>query len=141
MSDFDSILAEEFGYDLSVEEVLFRLTGSDVSEELENATEAYKEYLKGEGIESHMKKIVVLDDDEVCAVCLQDMKVGTVFLKCSHAFHHKCISEWSTRKPNCPLCRHNMRTDRPPNLKRRRLSHDAEELKDETSSTHRRQKA
>ncbi|KAI3836052.1 hypothetical protein MKW92_041430 [Papaver armeniacum] len=139
MSDFDRILA-----DYSIEEV-YRLIFGHLSEELENATEAYKESLEGKDIESHMKKIVVLDDDEVCAVCLEDMmNVGddgsTVVLKCSHTFHHKCIMEWSTRKYNCPLCRHNMRIDRPPNLKRRRLSHDAQELKDETSRTHRQQK-
>ncbi|MCL7046524.1 hypothetical protein MKW94_024338 [Papaver nudicaule] len=81
-------------------------------------------------IESHMRKIIVLDDAEVCSVCLQDMSGGgedVVALKCSHTFHEKCMSEWSKRKSNCPLCRHDMRKDQQPKLKRRRLSDDDKE--------------
>ncbi|KAI3875091.1 hypothetical protein MKW98_019664 [Papaver atlanticum] len=104
-----------------------------------NLNEYDEEFSVCKDIESHMKKIVVLDDGEVCSVCLQDINVGdenTRVLKCSHIFHHRCMSEWSKRKPNCPLCRHDVRTDRQPNLKRKRLLHEAQELKDETSSTH-----
>ncbi|KAI3923366.1 hypothetical protein MKW98_026959 [Papaver atlanticum] len=89
--------------------------------------------LEQEEIESHMKKIVVLDDAEVCSVCLQDIDVGdenVTVLNCnSHIFHKKCMQEWSRRKPNCPLCRHDMREERQPKLKRKRLPHhDDEEL-------------
>ncbi|MCL7027289.1 hypothetical protein MKW94_029875 [Papaver nudicaule] len=100
--------------------------------EPENAMEdEHKEFCEGEDIESHMEKIVVLDDAESCSVCLQDMDSGAddaVVLKCSHTFHKKCMLEWSRRKPNCPLCRHDMRKDRPQTLKRKRLTHDGEEL-------------
>ncbi|KAI3971145.1 hypothetical protein MKW92_002507 [Papaver armeniacum] len=87
-----------------------------------------KELLERKEIESHMKKIIVLDDAEVCSVCLQDIDVGdehVQVLSCnSHIFHEMCMQEWSRRKPNCPLCRHDMREDRQRKLKRKRLSHD-----------------
>ncbi|MCL7046525.1 hypothetical protein MKW94_024339 [Papaver nudicaule] len=101
------------------------------------------EGLEGEDIKRHMKKIIVLDDSEVCSVCLQDMNGGddgaVVALKCSHTFHEKCVLEWSKRMPNCPLCRHDMRKDQQQNLKRKRISHDDKEVMPlETSTTPRR---
>ncbi|KAI3927731.1 hypothetical protein MKW92_009349 [Papaver armeniacum] len=85
------------------------------------------ELLKREDITRHMKKIIILDDGEVCSVCLQDMiNVGddAVLLKCSHIFHKKCMLEWSKRKLNCPICRHDSRKE---SIKRKRLTdHDEE---------------
>ncbi|KAI3964473.1 hypothetical protein MKX01_007163 [Papaver californicum] len=101
------------------------------------------ELVEGEDMKSHMKKVIVLDDEEVCSICLQDMNGGggggvdndAVVLKCWHTFHEKCTLEWSKRKPNCPLCRHDMRKE---NIKRKRLSHqDDEELKGKTSTRRR----
>ncbi|KAI3882390.1 hypothetical protein MKW92_040283 [Papaver armeniacum] len=118
-------------YDLSSFSLVLGLAGIDQFE-VTNLNEYDKELSVRQDIESHMKKIVVLDDDEVCSICLQDISAGdddTRVLKCSHIFHHKCMSEWSKRKPNCPLCRHDVRQERQPNLKRKRLSHEAGELK------------
>ncbi|KAI3964462.1 hypothetical protein MKX01_007152 [Papaver californicum] len=118
-----------------------RLTGIDTTKaigELEKAIdcEVNREFSE------HMKKIVVLDDAEVCSVCLQDIDVGdddVVVLKCnSHTFHKKCMQEWSKKQPNCPLCRHDMRKDLTKKLKRKR-SHDNGEHKGE-ASIHLRQK-
>jgi hypothetical protein len=42
-----------------------------------------------------------------CRVCLTSFESheSTVKLPCSHAFHHKCISQWLTEGKNaCPLC-------------------------------------
>ncbi|KAI3882239.1 hypothetical protein MKX03_009559 [Papaver bracteatum] len=90
-----------------------------------------KELLEQKEIESHMKKIVVLDDAEVCSVCLEDIDVGdedTKVLSCnSHIFHEKCVKEWSRQKPNCPLCRYDMREERKRKLKRKRLPYDDDE--------------
>ncbi|KAI3927704.1 hypothetical protein MKW92_031410 [Papaver armeniacum] len=76
-------------------------------------------------IRSHMKKIIVLDEGEVCSVCLQDMIVGdhAILLKCSHIFHQNCMLEWAKRKPSCPLCRHDVRKDRQQQVKRKRLTY------------------
>ncbi|KAI3882240.1 hypothetical protein MKX03_009560 [Papaver bracteatum] len=116
----DSFLSEDRLLSTGLEDLLF---GGEVNSEL----------LEQEEIESHMKKIVVLDDAEMCSVCLQDIDVGAngvALLKCnSHIFHMNCVVEWSKRKPNCPLCRHDMREERQRNLKRKRLpSDDDEEL-------------
>ncbi|XP_026420445.1 E3 ubiquitin-protein ligase RNF181 homolog [Papaver somniferum] len=63
------------------------------------------------------KKVVVLDDGDVCSICLQDIDTAdggddddgaARVLNCSHTFHSRCISEWRKRKTNCPLCRHDM---------------------------------
>ena len=42
-----------------------------------------------------------------CSVCLRDMKpFSTVSsLPCSHTFHPRCIKQWLSIKPECPLCR------------------------------------
>ncbi|MCL7033607.1 hypothetical protein MKW94_019180 [Papaver nudicaule] len=87
-------------------------------------------------IKSHTEKIIVLDDEEVCSVCLQDLNGGeAVVLKCSHTFHEKCMSEWSKRKPNCPMCRHDMRKDRQQKLKRKRSTHDDKEVTRQRTKT------
>ncbi|XP_026458655.1 E3 ubiquitin-protein ligase RNF8-like [Papaver somniferum] len=119
LSDHLDELVELDGFDL--------LQGVDPFEAVRAIND--KKLSERQDIERHMKNIVLLD-----------INVGdknTKVLTCWHTFNHKCISEWSKRKPNCPLCRHDVRQERQPNLKRKRLSHEAEELKDETSSTHR----
>ncbi|KAI3902860.1 hypothetical protein MKW92_028021 [Papaver armeniacum] len=68
--------------------------------------------------EEILKKVVVLDDGDVCSICLQDIDTaggggggddgGARVLNCSHTFHSGCISRWKKRKTNCPLCRHDM---------------------------------
>ncbi len=44
-----------------------------------------------------------------CAICLDntEAEVWTVLSPCIHAFHTRCVNEWSLRQPNtlCPLCR------------------------------------
>ncbi|KAI3983771.1 hypothetical protein MKX01_001175 [Papaver californicum] len=58
-------------------------------------------------LDAGVEKRMVLQDGEDCSICLQGLNVGdeAVILKCSHTFHEKCMSQWLTRKPNCPLCR------------------------------------
>ncbi|KAI3971149.1 hypothetical protein MKW92_002511 [Papaver armeniacum] len=118
MEDLDT--SRYFSWDSWLEEEL---------EELDR--EINKELLEQEEIQSHLKKMVVLDDAEVCSVCLQDIDVGdenVTVLNCnSHIFHKTCMEEWSRRKPNCPLCRHDMREEPQRKLKRKRLPHDDDE--------------
>ncbi|KAI3894353.1 hypothetical protein MKW92_026970 [Papaver armeniacum] len=84
----------------------------------------------------HMKKIIVLDDAEVCSICLQDIDVGAngvTVLNCnSHIFHKKCALEWSMHKSNCPLCRHDIWKEEP--QRKRKRSHDYEKHKGETGT-------
>ncbi|MCL7038166.1 hypothetical protein MKW94_012167 [Papaver nudicaule] len=147
MSDLTSILMEWCAEDNEISSAMERLTRNrswaeevlglsdfDPSEAVEQENTVEDECFEREDIESCMKKIVVLDDSEVCSVCLQDMNGGgggggdAVVLKCWHTFHEKCMLEWFRRKPTCPLCRHDVRKDCQQNLKRKRLSHDNEEL-------------
>ncbi|KAI3894351.1 hypothetical protein MKW92_026968 [Papaver armeniacum] len=118
MEDLDT--SRYFSWDSWLEEEL---------EELDR--EINKELLEQEEIQSHLKKMVVLDDAEVCSVCLQDIHVGdenVTVLSCnSHIFHKTCMEEWSRRKPNCPVCRHDMREEGQLKLKRKRLPHDDDE--------------
>ncbi|KAF6167313.1 hypothetical protein GIB67_043174 [Kingdonia uniflora] len=55
-------------------------------------------------------EVCIVDDGEKCSVCFEDIKIGDVakaIKGCSHTFCARCITEWLTRKPTCPLCRFN----------------------------------
>ena len=47
---------------------------------------------------------VHLNSPELCSICLNRLDYGQV-LACDHVFHEKCIQEWKTYNPVCPLCR------------------------------------
>ena len=42
-----------------------------------------------------------------CSICLEDMEDTTIEskLECGHIFHKECISKWTVKNNNCPLCR------------------------------------
>jgi hypothetical protein len=42
-----------------------------------------------------------------CPICFDEIteKTGKVVLSCSHSFHLACITEWFSRKQDCPCCR------------------------------------
>jgi len=45
-----------------------------------------------------------------CAICQESLTPAHVRLRhCGHTFHSHCITEWFTRSPNCPNCRHDVR--------------------------------
>ena len=49
------------------------------------------------------------DSDLICMICLTEFEPHDSIggLMCHHIFHKKCIYEWLTRNPSCPLCREN----------------------------------
>ncbi|PKU80206.1 E3 ubiquitin-protein ligase RNF12-like [Dendrobium catenatum] len=54
------------------------------------------------------KKLAMAEkENEICAICLQEMKVGeeVACTPCVHRFHHTCISRWFEKSGFCPLCR------------------------------------
>ncbi|KAI3898961.1 hypothetical protein MKW92_028022 [Papaver armeniacum] len=93
------------------------LTGVDYSISFVETHKAIERRIEEE-IDNRLntKKVVVLDDGDVCSICLQDIDTAASddddgaarVLGCSHTFHSRCISEWRKRKTNCPLCRHDM---------------------------------
>lgn len=46
-----------------------------------------------------------IEDD--CVICFESMKTGTLHncSTCKNHFHKDCISRWTQRTRNCPLCR------------------------------------
>ncbi|KAH0451995.1 hypothetical protein IEQ34_019294 [Dendrobium chrysotoxum] len=46
-------------------------------------------------------------DNENCAICLQEMRVGeeVACTPCIHRFHHICVGRWFEISDLCPLCR------------------------------------
>jgi len=58
--------------------------------------------------ESELKQ----DDSEpsqgACAICLEDILIGSWYKKlpqCEHCFHASCIDEWLSKRATCPVCR------------------------------------
>jgi hypothetical protein len=47
------------------------------------------------------------EKDKECSICLSEFKNddNISITKCSHIFHHNCITEWSHYKNDCPMCR------------------------------------
>ncbi|KAK9698027.1 hypothetical protein RND81_08G077800 [Saponaria officinalis] len=46
-------------------------------------------------------------DQEECAVCLEEFKVGDnlVNMPCAHTFHSTCLVPWLQNNTHCPCCR------------------------------------
>ena len=55
------------------------------------------------------KIIIYNKSDDVCSICLEDLKKNIIILpKCHHKFHEKCIFDWFERdnsEMKCPLCK------------------------------------
>jgi hypothetical protein len=65
-------------------------------------------------IESHLYSSIKetnKDVDDKCCICLAEFNSedSVSILKCKHVFHYDCITEWSTYKINCPVCRENFK--------------------------------
>ncbi len=55
---------------------------------------------------------VVDAEEEVCAICQDQMEPGSesrVIHHCDHRFHPGCIETWFQRDVHCPVCRHDIR--------------------------------
>lgn len=63
--------------------------------------------------------------EEVCAICLDNMKTGTLMtLGCNHRFHQHCLTTWCNQdKDTCPMCRAPMSTECLVKLNRDVLNH------------------
>lgn len=53
----------------------------------------------------------VCNDDEICAVCQDELKSEATNLPCSHKFHLTCIKPWLETHNTCPTCRFSMHTN------------------------------
>lgn len=50
--------------------------------------------------------------DTTCAICQEGVTCATRIRHCGHSFHSRCIGEWFTMNPRCPVCRHDIRERR-----------------------------
>ena len=64
-----------------------------------------------DGGEEKKESKIMLDDiksfnecENVCAICLDELRIGTITTKCNHEYHKSCLSMWTRRKNTCPLC-------------------------------------
>ena len=58
--------------------------------------------------ETRMVPRVVPKSDATCSICFENLITDNddwVLRRCGHAFHRKCLAEWSKRKSECPICR------------------------------------
>ena len=44
-------------------------------------------------------------EQQICAICLNDLNENTTRLPCGHGFHTECIEYWFQRSNECPQCR------------------------------------
>jgi hypothetical protein len=51
--------------------------------------------------------------DTNCAVCQESVSIGTRLRNCHHAFHRTCITQWLGTSSRCPVCRDDVRVQRP----------------------------
>ncbi|KAL6995002.1 hypothetical protein U1Q18_005136 [Sarracenia purpurea var. burkii] len=67
--------------------------------------------------------LVVDNNNELCAVCKEEMKIGEKAkqLPCSHHYHGDCIVPWLTIRNTCPVCRYELPTDDPDYERRKTL--------------------
>lgn len=45
-----------------------------------------------------------------CSVCMEGFREGEKIRElpiCGHVFHQKCVDEWLSLRPSCPICRMN----------------------------------
>jgi len=48
---------------------------------------------------------------DLCTICQEDMLEDCSKLRhCSHVFHDRCIRQWFTTSPRCPVCRNDIRS-------------------------------
>ena len=55
---------------------------------------------------------IVDAEEEVCAICQDEMAAGTEARNlnaCDHRFHVGCIDTWFQQNVHCPVCRHDVR--------------------------------
>ena len=50
--------------------------------------------------------------ESICAICLDEKATGIRVLEapeCNHRFHSDCLKQWYQNRPNCPICKRNIR--------------------------------
>lgn len=67
-----------------------------------------------EQIEAGSALEIVDAEEEMCAICQDQMPAGSharCLTACDHRFHMGCIDTWLARNVHCPVCRHDIREE------------------------------
>ena len=51
----------------------------------------------------------VCTNEEICSICLDNIKQEKTITQCNHSFHTFCINNWLGKRKNCPICRTEIR--------------------------------
>ena len=43
--------------------------------------------------------------DEICVICLENLRNDTTMKNCNHSFHISCLKNWHKTNRSCPICR------------------------------------
>jgi peroxin-10 len=78
---------------LKAKERIKAIRSSTSSDQIQEESQSQVEYKEEEEEGKHK-----------CPLCLFSVKSPTV-TDCGHVYCWKCVSEWVTEKPQCPLCR------------------------------------
>lgn len=63
-------------------------------------------------LSSALQEFSERDHSPCCDICLMEYDEGDLVCSspneaCVHVYHRECILDWTTRNPNCPVCRRN----------------------------------
>ena len=59
---------------------------------------------KKRAVTHSMFEDAVVDDGEICTICLTPFENNACKTKCGHFYHRECISKWWQRSEKCPVC-------------------------------------
>ena len=69
----------------------------------------YDSTLRNEITNSQISLEFLLDNDQKCSICLEDIKydenLSISQTPCAHIFHLKCAKNWIEKNETCPICR------------------------------------
>ena len=63
------------------------------------------EFIKSKSAVSMPFAPAVVDEDWMCAICLDIVCENVVYFKTCHEFYEKCLLEWVCVSATCPICR------------------------------------
>lgn len=83
---------------------------------MEESADSYKMERKNIKLDISQQKfhtILNTKDTTMCSICQDNFDKEDIcsVLECGHIFHNKCINEWGMYKPQCAVCRREIKHD------------------------------
>merc|ERR1712179_169890 len=114
-SNFNEVIAKF----LNEKGMISRRSIPIIMEEVLNSLEMKQIITEENVMESMDVKHEVIEEQDICAICIDILEDEVEIMDCTHKYHHDCISEWMTQNPVCPVCRASLKpaSDFPPLLR------------------------